>query len=162
VLKTAVKELKSNRILVTECDEMEEWRPSPDRFISFLGRSTGLDRTINVLHRRTGAEAVFAVIHRHSLNKYSFIAHPLNGQRAPETSKARYRCVGSEVLKTLEWYILRFPEQWYQWKNYFSIGERISESEMPVTAGKAPAFEAPAIKLYPDRAFAPVLQQKEF
>jgi lauroyl/myristoyl acyltransferase len=123
---------------------MEEWRPSSKQFISFLGRRTGLDRTINALHKRTGAEVVFALIHRHSLNKYSFIAHPVN------TGVQSNHSVGSELLKILEQYILRYPEQWYQWKNYFLIGAsgsevynpRIMEIKQPViTPDPLPAFQ---------------------
>lgn len=124
ILRTAAKELKQNRIVVTECDEMEEWRPSSKQFISFLGRRTGLDRTINALYKRTGAELVFALIHRHSLNKYSFIAHSVNNVAQNSSS------VGSELLKILEGYILKYPEQWYQWKNYFLIGAGTSGSEV--------------------------------
>lgn len=123
VLRAAVKELKQNRIVVTECDEMEEWRPSTKQFISFLGRRTGLDRTINALHKRTRAELVFALIHRHNLNKYSFIAHSI------DSGSRNSNPVGSELLKILEGYILRYPEQWYQWKNYFLIGAGLAGSE---------------------------------
>jgi Kdo2-lipid IVA lauroyltransferase/acyltransferase len=139
ILRTAVKELKENRIVVTECDEMEEWRPSSKQFISFLGRRTGLDRTINALNKRTGAEVVFALIHRHSLAKYRFIAHPVKSEGQDN------RSVGSELLRMLEWYILKYPEQWYQWKNYFLIGgssevhnRRIIDLKPPLT-GPVPA-----------------------
>ena len=159
VMKTAARELKENRILVTECDEMEEWRPSPRRFISFLGRVTGLDRTINVLHKRTGAEVVFSVIHRHSLDRYSFIVHPLEDGPG-EGAGSRLGCVGSEVLKTLEGYILRYPEQWYQWKNYFSIGASVREDagllgEMKLT------FQSPAGNYFPERLFGRLSRQLE-
>ncbi|HDR14948.1 MAG TPA: hypothetical protein ENN79_05565 [Desulfobacteraceae bacterium] len=151
ILRTAVKELKQNRILVTECDEMEEWRPSSKQSISFLGRVTGLDRTINALHKRTGAEVVFSLIHRHNLNKYRFIAHSVEGSVKGE------RCVGSELLKILEWYILQYPEQWYQWKNYFLIGA--SGSHAP--SSRIMKVRYPAAGPFPEHAFQPLLQRVE-
>jgi lauroyl/myristoyl acyltransferase len=151
ILRAAVKELKQNRILVTECDEMEEWRPSSKRFVSFLGRLTGLDRTITALHKRTGAEVVFALLHRHSLDRYSFIAHPVDGGPRGD------RCVGSELLKILEWYILRYPEQWYQWKNYFSIGSDASQ----VSERHIGVVNRTAIGPFPDNAFQPLFQRFE-
>ncbi len=151
ILRAAVKELKQNRIVVTECDEMEEWRPSSKQFISFLGRRTGLDRTINALHKRTGAEVVFALIHRHSLNKYSFIAHSVN------TGVQDNRSVGSELLKILEGYILRYPEQWYQWKNYFLIGASGSEVYKRTTVNVKQPVAAPI----PEHAFQGLLQSVE-
>jgi lauroyl/myristoyl acyltransferase len=136
--------LKENRILVT----------------SFLGRLTGLDRTINVLHKRTGAEMVFAVIHRHSLNRYSFIAHPLTKGPADEPED-RQLCIGSQVLKTLEWYILRYPEQWYQWKNYFSIGGYMQKDTGRYMVQTQLAFQSPMMVPFPDRAFSPLFQRAE-
>ena len=121
MLKAAVKELKEKRIIVTQCDEIEEWRPSQRDRISFLGEPTGLDRTINVIQRRTGAEVVFGVLHRYSLENYKLIMygydemiHILGGSFAAAS-------VGETVLKFLERYIYAHPEQWYQWKHYFSI-----------------------------------------
>ena len=70
IFRAASKELKENRVVITQCDEIEEWRPSAKQIFSFLGRMTGLDRTINVIQKRTGAEVIFSVIHRHHLNKY--------------------------------------------------------------------------------------------
>ena len=120
VVGTAIKELRKNRILVTECDEIEEWRPSERKRVSFLGRIAGLDRTINILQKRTGAEVVFCVIHRFSLSQYRLImvAHEEMLQILGNIQPAS---VGETVLKFLEKYIYASPEQWYQWKKYFEI-----------------------------------------
>ena len=127
VIRTAMRELKENRILVTECDEIEEWRPSGKEKTSFLGKETALDRTINVIQKRTGAEIVFGVIHRYNMNKYKLIMYNYEDmlQFVQDLAPAS---VGETVLKFLERYIYSNPEQWYQWKNYGEIG-------MPPIAG---------------------------
>ncbi len=120
VIRSAVRELRENRILITQCDEIEEWRPCSKKRISFLGRTTFLDRTINILGRRTGAEVVFGVIHRYSLGKYNLMVYDyvdmikyLNGRSSSS--------IGETLLKILEEHIYANPEQWYQWKQYLKI-----------------------------------------
>lgn len=120
VLRSAIQELKKNRVLITQCDEIEEWRPSISKKTSFLGRITGLDRTINIIQKRTGCEVVFGVIHRYSLIKYRLIMHHYQDMlqildNGPGVS------VGETVLKFLERFIYANPEQWYQWKKYIEI-----------------------------------------
>ena len=117
VLKRAISELKENRVLVTQCDEIEEWRPSLKKRTSFLGQVTGLDRTINILHKRTGAEVVFGVIHRYNLRNYKFIAYSYE-QMLKIIPHTNSNTVGEVVLKVLEQFICHYPEQWYQWKKY--------------------------------------------
>ena len=121
ILRAASRELKQNRILITQCDEIEEWWPSAKESMSFLGRITGLDRTINVIQKRTGAEVVFGVIHRYHLDKYELmmVDYPEILSRLEQPSCLS---VGEAVLKFLEKAIYANPEQWYQWKEYFSIG----------------------------------------
>lgn len=123
VLNTAIKELKENRVLVTQCDEIEEWRPSEKERTFFLGQVTGLDRTINIIHRRTGAEVVFGVIHRYSLSEYRLIVHSYEDM-VKMLDGIPLSTVGETVLKVLEQYIYRYPEQWYQWIKYPDIRNR--------------------------------------
>ena len=120
VFKSAVKELRDNRILVTQCDEIEEWRPSEKEKMSFLGRVTGVDRTINIIQKRAGAEIVFGIIHRYNLSKYRLIMYTYKDmlQILDDSSTSS---VGETVLKFLEQYIYTNPEQWYQWKEYVEI-----------------------------------------
>jgi lauroyl/myristoyl acyltransferase len=117
VLKTAIKELKENRVLVTQCDEIEEWRPSEKKKTSFLGQVTGLDRTINIIQKRTGAEVVFGVIHRYNLSEYKFIMYSYEDM-LEMFDGIPLSTVGETVLKVLEQFIYYYPEQWYQWKKY--------------------------------------------
>ena len=117
VLNAAIKELKINRVLVTQCDEIEEWRPSEKERTFFLGHVTGLDRTINIIHRRTGAEVIFGVIHRFSLSEYKLVVHSYEDM-LKIFGGIPLSTIGETVLKVLEQYIYHYPEQWYQWKKY--------------------------------------------
>lgn len=135
ILRAASRELRHNRVLITQCDEIEEWRPSRKETMSFLGKITGLDRTINVIQKRTGAEIVFGVIHRYHLDKYELmmVDYP---EILSQLRHASYLSVGEAVLKFLERSIYANPEQWYQWKEYFSIGSvllsgRVKRNEKP-------------------------------
>ena len=120
IISTAISELRKNRIIVTQCDEIEEWKPSKRDRISFLGRVTGLDRTINIIQRRTGAEVVFGIIHRYNLNEYKLIMYSYEDmlKMLHEVSPSS---VGETVLKFFEQFIYYYPEQWYQWKKYPKI-----------------------------------------
>lgn len=144
VLKAAIKELKQNRVLVTQCDEIEEWRPSERKKTSFLGKVTGLDRTINIIQRRTGAEVVFGVIHRINLNAYKLIAYSEEDMSRMLNSSSQLSA-GEIVLKVLEQFIYYHPEQWYQWKKYPEIDNR-SISSKKVEKPKASPFLQPVFE----------------
>ena len=120
VVQSAVKELRENRILITQCDEIEEWRPSLKKRISFLGRPTFLDRTINILAKRAGAEIVFGVVHRYSLNKYKLIMYDY-ADMVRYLNERSTSSIGETLLKILEVHIYANPDQWYQWKQYLKI-----------------------------------------
>ncbi len=142
IISTAISELRKNRIIVTQCDEIEEWRPSKRDRISFLGRTTGLDRTINIMQKRTGAEIVFGIIHRYTLAHYRLRMYGYEDmseilQGFPGTS------IGETILKFLETLIYAHPEQWYQWKKYLEINN-IEESDIKVERQPSPRFLKPA------------------
>lgn len=140
VIASAVRELRENRIVITECDEINQWRPSKSEKISFLGKTTGLDRTINVIHKRTNAKVVFGVIHRYSLQDYELIMYSYEGiLRLMEN--AALPSVGETVLKFLEQCIYANPEQWYQWKNYSKIGLAPSHAAAGKTVVSLPLLE---------------------
>jgi len=120
VIKSAIRELRENRILITQCDEIEKWRPSFRKKISFLGRTTFLDRTINIIAARTGAEIVFGLIHRYNLSKYRLILNDYI-EMTESLEKPSTLSIGETLLKFLELYIYANPEQWYQWNQYLKI-----------------------------------------
>ena len=121
ILSAIVEELKANRLVFIECDEIEEWRPSRGENISFLGQRVGVDRTINLLHRRTGAEILFGLLHRHTLGKYTLLLE--NVEEISQRFNGAQLSWGGAVLKALEELIWTDPMQWYQWKYYEKMGE---------------------------------------
>ncbi|MBW1786346.1 MAG: hypothetical protein JRK53_06960 [Deltaproteobacteria bacterium] len=107
--------LKENRIVITQCDEIEEWRPSKRSRIRFLGREINVDRAVNVLLKRCGAAIVFGVMHRDADHRYQFKADSWE-EMARCFSPEIYGSKGAVVLKFMENYIISNPEEWYQWK----------------------------------------------
>jgi len=142
ILSGVIKELKANRIVFIECDEIEEWRPSRDERTSFLGKKIGVDRTINLLYRRTGAEIILGLLHRFNLQKYHLLIEDFPGILSHLGTPAS--SVAEAVLKCFEQFIYRHPEGWYQWKNYSKIrllDEPTVESNNPTPIPiLAPAF----------------------
>jgi KDO2-lipid IV(A) lauroyltransferase len=120
LLKSVFEDLKANRVVFIECDEIEEWKPSHGERISFLGRHVSLDRTINVLQRRTQAEVVFGILHRVSLKKYNLILENLTEIKY-HTGHKNSSTAGA-ILKRFEGFIYAHPEGWYQWNNYSEMG----------------------------------------
>lgn len=120
VLKRIMRELKDNRIVFIECDEIEEWRPSKRDRMWFLGKWIEIDKSIDTIKRRAGAEIIFGILHRFNLNRYCLIMENYQDMLSKiGTQKER---VGEVALKYLEEYIYSYPEEWYQWKNYYYIG----------------------------------------
>jgi Kdo2-lipid IVA lauroyltransferase/acyltransferase len=114
-----LQDLRENRIVFIECDEIEAWKPSREEKMRFLGKRIGVDRTLNIIQRRSGAEIVFGILHRLNLENYVFIIETfqdlLSHFGATPPSQA------AVLLKLLEKYIYAYPEQWYQWKHYANL-----------------------------------------
>ncbi len=121
IMKSIFDNLKENRVVITQCDEIDEWKPCRQNNIFFLGRQVRLDRTINILSKRCAAAIVFAVMHRDRNHRYKFIA-----TSREEMTKRFQRSIdmpiGAVILKFLEQYIYKYPEEWYQWKKYPALG----------------------------------------
>jgi lauroyl/myristoyl acyltransferase len=114
------RHLKNNRVVITQCDEIDQWRPSSGRLISFLGRRAAPDRTINLLARRTGCSVVFAMMHRTPERRYCFAAVNRQGAVHPLDS-GRGLSIAEIGLKYVERFIYRYPQEWYLWKKFPAI-----------------------------------------
>lgn len=112
VLLSAIKALKQGRILITECDEFDEWRPGQGRLLSFLNRHLEGDRTLEVLKKRSGAPVMTALLKRNGKKNYTLHFTPVVLE--PKKSEA----AGEACLKVLEAAIQTHPDQWYQWKKF--------------------------------------------
>jgi len=142
ILGSVIRDLRENRVVFIECDEIEEWKPSKTERISFLGRTIGVDKTINLIQRRSGAQVVFGLLHRVSLQKYSFIIQ--GHQEVMETGPVQVSSVGASLLKVFERYVWQHPDRWYQWKKF---SEFLLPCKAASQSAKAPAL--PALRAAP-------------
>jgi KDO2-lipid IV(A) lauroyltransferase len=109
----ATKALKAGRILITECDEFDEWRPDQGQGVSFLDRRLSGDRTLDILSKRSGAPVVTAMVKRDGGQQYTCHLTPLADGAAPVNMSISQRC-----LNILDASVKAHPEQWYQWKKF--------------------------------------------
>ena len=128
VIFNALQALKSNQILITECDEFKAWRPYRDRSTQFLGCSSPLDRTIDLFHRRHHSPVIFGLVCRLKRNRYKLRLHSL----VDEAQNAQATTISHRALRVLEQYIYMAPHQWYQWKQVRTVlGDTIFEETRP-------------------------------
>jgi KDO2-lipid IV(A) lauroyltransferase len=120
ILKAILKNLRENRIVITQCDEIDEWRPSRHLSCSFLGKRINLDRTINVLIKRAHVPIVFGIMHREPDRRYELILSSWK-EIAERVQASMPISVGIAALKLMEQNIYRSPEEWYQWKKYAGL-----------------------------------------
>ena len=142
IINRIFNELRENRIVFIECDEIEEWRSSKKDRMWFLGKLIGIDKTMDVIKRRSGAEIIFGILHRFNLNRYCFIIESY--QEILSRLGIAGATAGEVALKYLERHIYYYPEEWYQWKNYALIpspaGTGIKDTRKIMTPFPEPAF----------------------
>lgn len=138
ILGAVIRDLKANRVVFIECDEIEEWKPSKTEKIFFLGKRIGVDKTINLLQRRSGAQVVFGILHRVSLEKYSFIIKSY--MDILEKGPGPVSSIGAGLLKVFEQYVWQHPDKWYQWKNFSEVAVPSSASLQPAKSPSLPAL----------------------
>jgi lauroyl/myristoyl acyltransferase len=137
ILGAVIRDLRENRVVFIECDEIEEWKPSKTEEIFFLGKRIGVDKTINLLHRRSGAQVVFGLLHRVSLERYSFIIRSYRD--VLEKGPVSVSSIGAGLLKVFEQYLWQYPDRWYQWKKF---SEGAVPSRAPLQPVKSPSLPA--------------------
>ena len=120
ISKAILHNLRENRIVITQCDEIDEWRPCRYRACSFLGKQVNLDKTINVLMKRAQVPIVFGIMHRGPERRYELILS--SWEEIAERVKVSIPVsVGIAALKLMEQNIYASPEEWYQWKKYADL-----------------------------------------
>ena len=110
----AMQSLKANRVLMTQCDEVDAWRKRRSHTIRLLGQDLFFDNTIDVLSHRSGAPVVAAFLKRSGKSHYTLILEDVSVQKSPE-STAR------DCLELWQKYVSSYPEQWYQWKKWSAM-----------------------------------------
>ncbi len=138
IVKAILDNLRENRVVITQCDEIEEWRPSLKEEMSFLGKRIHPDKTINTLARRCDATLIFSVMRRVSKQEYKFIVRS-SEEILIAFGKTTHRSIGEMVLKYLEQYIYHHPEEWYQWKKVSEI-KKMEGRVVPVNELRSPSW----------------------
>ncbi|HEC99348.1 MAG TPA: hypothetical protein ENN18_03065 [Proteobacteria bacterium] len=108
----ALRTLKENRILITECDEFDKWRTYKDKTTVFFGVNSPVDRTLDALQKKYQSPVIFALLKRGWNGTYVLEFHDINKDK--ETKRGF--SITERALSILENYIYTYPEQWYQWK----------------------------------------------
>ena len=144
VLRSIFNDLRDNRIVITQCDEIDEWKPCRKDKIFFLGKRIYLDKTFNVLSKKCASAIVFGVMHRDCRQRYKFVATSWE-EIAKKYQRSVDMSVGAVLLKFMEQYIYKNPEEWYQWKKYptlntFSPSEAHGQESLSTSLLK-PHFE---------------------
>jgi KDO2-lipid IV(A) lauroyltransferase len=138
ILGSVIRDLRENRVVFIECDEIEEWKPSKTENMFFLGKRVGVDKTINLLQRRSGAQVVFGLLHRVSLEKYSFIIK--SDRDVLENGPVSVSSIGAGLLKVFEQYVWQYPDRWYQWKKFSEVAVPSSASLQPAESKSLPTL----------------------
>lgn len=145
VIFTALKALRRNQILITECDEFECWKPHRTEGARFLGSDVLLDRSLDMLHGRSKAPVVMGLVRREEENRFGLKLHALDTERR----KSRPLGIARQALSILEDYIYQSPDQWYQWKEADFVLKNIpKEPVRPIRANQTdrrpPVTDTPA------------------
>ncbi len=111
IFMRALQALKSNRILMTQCDEVDVWRKRKNQTIRLFGKELFFDNTIDVLSHRSGAPVVAAFLKRTARGRYTLILEDVSVEQKPQSS-------ARGVLELWQKYVFENPEQWYQWKKW--------------------------------------------
>ncbi len=107
----ALRSLKRNRILMTECDEVDKWRRRKNQTIQLFGKTLYFDDTLNVLSKRTHSPVVGVFLKRTGNRSYTLICEDVSVEReVDDTAK--------NVFYLWQKYVSESPEQWYQWKKW--------------------------------------------
>ncbi|MGD2028820.1 MAG: hypothetical protein PVG86_02690 [Desulfobacterales bacterium] len=140
IMKAICDNLKENRVVITQCDEIDEWRPCRNHKIDFLGKHIHMDKTINILSKRCKAAIVFGAMHRNSERRYKFIATSWE-EMSKQYQRSMDMSTGEVVLKFMEHYIYKFPEEWYQWKKYPQLEMFAPTDVLTETPASIPVLE---------------------
>jgi KDO2-lipid IV(A) lauroyltransferase len=114
VYGAAMESLQSNRLLMTECDEVDKWRRKKNRTIELFGRRLYFDNTLDFMARRSGAPVVGVFLKRTGRGRFTLICESISDGRAT-------RDVARQALGLWQKYVYQAPEQWYQWKKWTAM-----------------------------------------
>lgn len=113
IWKHALQSLKENRIVMTQCDEVDVWRRREKRTMPLFNRTVYYDNTIEIMAKHTGATVISAYMERRSPRRYHL--------RLEKTAETAPREIGLWVYRRFGYFISTYPEQWYQWKKWGKV-----------------------------------------
>ena len=115
VIFQAIRALKRGRILLTECDEVDAWKPRGSQTTQAFGGNVLLDRSLEVICRRTGSTALGSFMVR-TERGYRLTIVPI-----ADTENAGAGDMSVAILRTFERFVMMFPDQWYQWEKFHKM-----------------------------------------
>ncbi len=119
VMQRVLYAMKHGRILLTECDEVDAWKTHKNKTILAFGGKIKYDRCVEVLCRRTGATPLCSFMVRTERGYHLYIV-PVDDESVDNTDLA------TKILKTLEKFVMKYPDQWYQWKKFHKMRSEVA------------------------------------
>jgi lauroyl/myristoyl acyltransferase len=114
VYSSAIESLQNNRLLMTECDEVDKWRKKKSRTIELFGQRLYFDNTLDIMTQRSGAPVIGVFLKRTGRGTFTLICEPIkNGHDGKNTAR--------RALGLWQKYVYQAPEQWYQWKKWSAM-----------------------------------------
>ena len=111
VYASAIESLQQNRLLMTECDEVDKWRKKKNSTMELFGQKLYFDRTLDIMAQRSGAIVVGVFLKRTGRGRFTLICEPINNGHSAKNTARR-------AFKLWQKYVYQAPEQWYQWKKW--------------------------------------------
>ncbi len=111
VYATALECLAQNRLVMTECDEVDKWRIKKNRTMELLGHKLYFDNTLDLMAHRSGSPVIGVFMKRTGINRYTLYCERISGVTGQEEPARK-------SFDLLQKYIGDAPEQWYQWKKW--------------------------------------------
>jgi KDO2-lipid IV(A) lauroyltransferase len=108
VLFTAFDCLKRNRVLMTECDEVDKWRKRKNQTINLFGKTLYFDNTLDILAKKADCPVIGTFLKRNPDGTYTLFLEKI--EREQGTAR--------KSLELWQKYVSESPEQWYQWKKW--------------------------------------------
>ncbi|MCE5249133.1 hypothetical protein LLG96_02830 [bacterium] len=120
IMAQAMEALHRGRILLTECDEIDAWKPKGNRFIQAFGGQILLDRSLEIMCRRSGSTPLGSFMIR-TAKGYRLSIVPFS-----DMEEVVREGLSEAILKKFEQVVMTFPDQWYQWKKFHKMRPEIA------------------------------------
>ena len=111
IFLNALQSLKKNRLLMTECDEVDKWHKREKHTIKLFGKDLYFDNTLDIIAKRARTPVIAAFLER--TGKHSYTLHFEDVSVEKESKN-----IARDTLSLWEKYVIKKPDQWYQWKKW--------------------------------------------